>query len=136
MPESKGICISISEDDLLTLQELEALGIITNRSAWVCNCIRELAGEGGIGQVLDRETAKLELRLAELHNMRSEQQRRNVEKELMWDRVVRQFCQRRDASHQADVNWLKSRRKEIKACRPGKSFEEVLGELQKMRDDV
>lgn len=133
----KHVVIYLSDDDARILDMCEASGLIRNRSDWVRKNLIDFAMKHGIAQAFDQELQKVEARASSLKKMREEQVKVEIDVQLIWERIVKQFCARGTRpSHHQDVDWLKPRKSELKICRPGKSLDEVLDELIDRRNNL
>jgi len=113
---------------------LEASGAITNRSQWLSALVNKAAQDAGVRQAVKQAIERKKEQLVELERLDAECDKVEVDKALLWEKLVEQFWARytytRKPTRQQNRYWLESRKKVLVLCRPTMSFEEVIDQLE------
>ena len=124
----------MKDDDSRLLEMLEASGEITNRSAWLSVIVQQSAQKANVRQAVKQAIERKKSELVELERMDALADKIDLDKGLLWEKLVAGFWARytalRRPTHQQNRYWLDSRKKVLAMCRPGLSVDEIIEQLE------
>lgn len=133
---AKHSTLYLHEDTQRLFEMCEAVGIIKSRSSWVKTQLEAFAMEHGIAEAFDQAIQRDEEALIRKKALKREVVKVEIDRELTWTKMVKQFCNRREMTRKHDKDWLITRKAEVRIVRPGKTLDEVLDELVQERESL